>query len=402
VEVPRSWALWATLLAVVVLVSVAVLGTSAFASSAPSDSGPLGAFVFSTGLAAYDPAGGYVVWLLSDGSTWASAHGTWSNITSRAGIPTNMESNSQLTYDARDGYLLLFGGESPLPAYHIHFLDDTWAFQGGRWVNLTASVQGAPGPGEVGVMTYDSEDREVVMFGGAPNQGSQLGNATNTTWTYADGVWANTTVPAPRPYSHPGGSDPFVGFTDDPTDGYVLYYNSLPGGCRLPCSAIWSFRGGVWTNRTTAFSPYPRLALLSAFTFDSTSGLVVADSTCQSTPGYTCEHADGTFVLSAGHWKDVTPPGGSPFREENAYSNDPTSGGVIIAGGCCWADFSGLSLGWQDAWVYSNGAWTESAPWGGGSPSWIQNNGAWVSLAIAVSVGATLVVSFRARGPPVR
>jgi len=396
----RGRVLWSVLIVVVLLVGVAVLGSSLLSTSAPSGSGPLGAFAFSTGLAAYDPSLGYVVWLLADGSTWTSAHGQWSDITASAGVPANMVSNSQLTYDGRDGYLLLFGGEAPfVPGYPLHYLDNTWAFEQGQWVNLTATVRGAPAPGRVGVMTYDSEDQYVLMFGGAPNTGSRPGNATNVTWMYAGGVWSNSSAPAPPPFASPSGSDPFVGFTDDPTDGYVLYYNSLVS-CPGRCSITWTYAGGVWTNRTAAIAPSPYLVLLDAFTFDSTSGTVVAESGCESTAGYTCAHDYGTFSFSAGRWTDVTPTTVSTDREDNGFANDPSNSGVILAGGCCWADFSGLSLGWQDVWVYAHGTWTESEPWGGGNPSWWQNNGVWVSFAIALASVTAVVLAARTEGRP--
>ena len=371
------------------LFSVALIGGTSLVPPAPSLQGRSFDWTFSTGLSAYDPTEGYIVWLQGDGSTWAYAHGTWSNITPTAGIPVGMLSNTRLTYDARDSYLLLYGGAPPLPG--VQPLTNTWAFQGGRWVNLTSSVHGAPPPMVLGPMAYDSEDHEVVLFGGNIVSAPSSSFASNETWTYAAGTWTNATVPGPPSPGGAYGLDPFVALVDDPADGYLLYYDSLEG-CPKACGITWTYDAGAWTNRTATFVPSPRLSLWDMFVYDSTTGTIVAQSACESTPTFTCAHAWGTFEFSGGSWKDVTPPVSPGGRDYSGYANDPSDGGVIIVGGCCWADFSGLSLGWSDIWVYSHGNWHESEPWGGGAPTWYENDGTWFAVGLAVvSAGVVLL-----------
>jgi hypothetical protein len=227
----------------------------------------------------------------------------------------------------------------------------------------------------------------------------------NETWTYTAGVWTNVTVPGPPPLAGFYSDEPFSGLVDDPTDGYVLYYNALgvPASVKTaspPRAIMWSYVGGVWTNRTASLSTAPQLIPYAGFLFDSTARSVIVAGTCVSTSGYTCEHRYGaTFQYSGGVWSDVSPSTGLPPRDFTGYVDDPSDGGVMIVGGCCWADFSGLSLGWQDVWIYAHGTWTESEPWGG-SPSWIQNDGTWLALAIGVAAVGT-VVAARPRSPAV-
>jgi len=225
----RRLALLQVVVVCALLLVVAVF-SGALGSSAPSPAGPATwAFAFAPGLAAYDPVEGYDVWLMADGSTWTYAHGDWTNITATAGIPVGMDENSRLVYDAEDGYILLYGGHAagaliPIP------LNDTWTFQGGLWTNRTADVRGAPPAEILGLMAYDSEDRVVVLFGGTgvnPRTGLSSFDATNDTWTYTGGVWTNASVPGPPPFPGFFSDDPFAGIVDDPTDGYVLYYNAL-------------------------------------------------------------------------------------------------------------------------------------------------------------------------------
>jgi len=395
----RSLALLEVLLIPAVLLAVAVL-VGTIGPSAPSSAGPATwAFAFPSGLATYDPAEGYDLWLMADGSTWTYTHGDWANITSTSGVPVGMEDNSRLVYDAEDGYVLLYGGAGGTELSHP--LNDTWTFQGGQWTNRTGEVRGSPPTAVLGLMAYDSEDRAVVLFGGsAVNSitGSVYARATNATWSYAGGVWTNVTVPAPPPFAGFYSNNPFAGLVDDPTDGYVLYYNALgipasSNPVHPPEPIMWSYVAGVWTNRTASLSTAPQLIPFAGFLFDSTSRSVIAAGTCVSTPGYTCEHRFGaTFQYAGGVWSEMSPPTGLPARDYTGYVDDPSDGGVMVVGGCCWADFSGLSLGWQDLWIFAHGTWTEVEPWGG-TPSWTQNGGTWLALALGLAAVGVLVVA---------
>jgi hypothetical protein len=397
---------WPVLVAVLLLVSggllvVALVGGNVLGPSAPSSSGPIPWTAFGTGLATYDPADGYDLFLLVDGSTWTYGHGSWSNITSTAGNPSGMQTNSRLVYDARDGYILLYGGGSGLALSQP--LNDSWKFQGGRWTNMTGTIRDTPPAMRLGPMAYDSEDQVVVLFGGTADNASGYPVASNETWTYAGGVWNNSTGPAPPPAGGTDGEDPFVALVNDPTDGYVLYFNALASARNPDLGAsLWTYHAGVWTNQSAEFVPSPRLILFGGVTYDSTSGTIIAEAACLSTPTFSCQDPWGTFSFSGGHWKDVTPATATPPRELDGFVDDPSDGGVMMVGGCCWADFSGLSLGWQDAWVYSHGTWTESAPWGGGAPSWYENDGTWVGLGLTVIAAGTVVLALigrRSYGP---
>lgn len=376
----------------IVAASLAQGGT--YAPSAPSASAPNWSFLTTGVPAAYDAADGYDLWWFPDGSTWTYAHGMWSNVTATAGVPTGMKENVRMVYDAQDGYVVLFGGA--VPGSPPRPLAETWTFRGGHWTNLTGSLPGSPPPRLLGVMTYDSEDREVVLFGGSgPNY-----VATNETWTFVGGRWTNATVPGPPPLGGGLGLSEFYGFVDDPSLGYVVYYDPL-GYCipAVPgCPVLWTFHGGTWTNRTPVISPSLRLLPLVLFAYDSSDGYLVALSACGSTAASTCPREYGTFVFTGSGWKDVTTGLEPPGRNFASWVDDPSDGGVMVAGGCCWGDFSGFSVPWQDVWVFSHGVWTESEPWGGGAPSWWQSDGTWVGVGL-LAVAAVMVLARWGRVP---
>ena len=373
------WLVLAVTVACAALTSGSYLLGGSFMPEAPSAASPPFPGLW-TALATYDVADHADLWFFPNGATWVYADGGWSNVTLSAGIPVNLYSNALLTYDARDGYAVLFGGETPKLAP----LSETWTFADGRWTNLTASVQNPPPPHHLDVMAYDSEDHEVVLFGGSI-AGKNLTNY-NETWTYAAGAWTNVSAPGPAPVGQMDPNAQFDHLVDDPALGYLLYYDSL-GRCSGntsfglgSCATTWAFRGGDWTNLTPSLVPSPRIAIAAAFAYDSTSGAVVTFSLCGNSSTYTCAHESGTFEFTGTGWKDITPSSGPAPRDFGSSVDDPADGGIMMVGGCCWADFSGFSLRWDDVWVYAQGSWSEREPWGGGPPVWGSDDGFWIGV----------------------
>lgn len=395
----RAWLAVALALAVVeaALLFAVLSEGGTFAPTAPTASAPPWPLLTTTP-AVYDGATGQDLWLFWDGATWTYANGTWSNITATAGVPTDMADNVRMVYDAADGYVLLFGGSNPRPPYPP--TAQTWKFQAGRWTNLTSTVVGAPPPRVLGLMSYDSSDREVVSFGGSTSVGSP---ALNQTWTYSGGTWTNATVPGPPPIFGDYVESATQAMVDDPPAGDVLLYEAIyvgePAHCEDGCPVTWTYHGGVWTNRTSGPAPLPHLAEFDLFAYDSTLGAVVADAFCFQSPSYPCGNTTGTFVLADGTWSEAKVATQPAFRLDSSWVDDPSDGGVMMVGGCCWGDFSGLNLEWQDVWVFAHGSWTESEPWGGGAPSWIESDGSWIGLGILVVavVPALLLARPRAR-----
>jgi hypothetical protein len=204
------------------------------------------------GAITYDQADGYV--LLFGGTTWngsAVFNDTWSYV---GGSWTRvLTSNSPpgrayttMTYDAADGYVLLFGG-----ADTSGFLNDTWAYSGGVWWDPVTSTT-APAERYAESMAYDSEDGYVVLFGG-DNPVSSV--ALTDTWTYSAGVWTNITATASTGPAY--GS--WGSLVDDTYDGYLVYFGGCDSGSY--CSSVyvtnqtWSFVGGSWTELFPARNP---------------------------------------------------------------------------------------------------------------------------------------------------
>lgn len=213
-------------------------------------------------------------------STWIF-NGSWQNVTparltpySNSPPPLNYVS---MTWDPKDGYDLVYGGCTNGCSAKSPSAYETWAFEGlnkaGRaiWKNLTTATH-PPSLYSEG-LTYDAHDGYVLLFGGGmPGTTRYL----NQTWTYtALTGWVNRTATVVTP----GNTPPFVGIIPgqlqyDPAKGYVLLFggqhfwaNPTSGDktANATINETWTFRGGKWTNISATRSPEPRFGAAMAY-----------------------------------------------------------------------------------------------------------------------------------------
>ncbi|HEV2317423.1 MAG TPA: kelch repeat-containing protein [Thermoplasmata archaeon] len=259
-------------------------------------------------------------------------------------------------YDAKDGYGIVFGGISG---------DSTWAYQGGRWVNLTPTRGPSPPPLSQPSMAYDTYDGYVVLFGGASASGY-----TNQTWTFAGGTWTNRTstagaAPAPRAGA---------GMAYDAGDSELVLY----GGTGMPSSSAtaraytdtWSFAGGKWTNLTGGLVTAPSARTAFSMCADSTLDAVVlyGGQAVYGAQTYG-SFLNDTWTFAAGAWINLTSVAGTPptSRVDASLANDPSDSGVMLFGGeVPGASVSGVGA---DTWLYTSGRWSNVSSSAGAGPS---------------------------------
>lgn len=207
----------------------------------------------------YDARDGYVIlfggW---DGTshladTWTYKAGVWTNITSTLSSSPSPRDASDITYDAADRCVLLYGGGGASPLY-----GDTWEFKLGQWTNITTSLSLSP-PGDIaGGMTYDPIINRVVLFGG-----QSATTMYNYTWEFSGNSWTNVTLdltdnPSSRSY---------MGFSYDPS-GYLVMFGGLHHFPEPSLGDTWELTGNAWNNLTSSLltSPSPRRGM--AMTYD--------------------------------------------------------------------------------------------------------------------------------------
>ncbi|MCI4351038.1 MAG: hypothetical protein L3K15_05960 [Thermoplasmata archaeon] len=302
----------------------------------------------SGGSFADDPADGYMVLFGGESSyrygwlndTWEFLAGSWTKLVP-ATSPAN-RSQAGMAYDAKDGYLLLFGG---MAAYYTA-LNDTWNFSRGSWNRIpTATSPPVPQPD---AFSYDAADQEIIYT----TAFNWNGTGNEVTWSYAGGVWApvNYTVGPPQRLN--------AETAYDARDGYLFLFGGLAYSY---LTDSWSLVAGAWTNRTPAM-PAPRVA--AATTYDAADGYVLlfGGNPCRSPSSWPCADTADTWTYARGVWTQLSSSPAPSARERAGLVYDAADGYVLLFGG--WSNGKPLN----DTWEFLGGAWTNLTPASAPSP----------------------------------
>ena len=285
--------------------------------------------------------GGCASDLCPSAETWTWSAGRWSNRTPSTINATDSPSarlDASLTYDAQDGYLLLFGGYAPGAGP----LSDTWKFQGGAWTKLSPTA--SPSARSGASMTYDATRDAVVLFGGVSFTASSRTELADT-WTFAKGAWTSV---ASIGMLAPSGRDA-AGLVYYPTDSSDLLFGGRSGSSSL--ADTWELGSLGWTQLTPSKSPTAEYG--GAMALDNSSGKVVLFGGHQGTTTV----AAGTWTYSGGNWANPTTTGAPSARVAAEFAYDAADGYLFLYGG---GTANGQPLG--DDWKLSGTTWTHEYP----------------------------------------
>lgn len=287
------------------------------------------------------------------GETWGLQNGTWLNLTASAGSPPPIRYGFGMVYDARDGYVLLFGGENGGGSGAILY-NDTWTFSQGHWKEIFPKT--SPSLRADFGMAFDATDWKVVLFGGwcpeSPGSYCFLGD----TWQFVAGQWTQVQVsggPSPR-------WSPAMAYDANSQVMKVLLFGGIsdcndnsPGG-EVICTYhtdTWAFHNNTWTQVPTAVSPTASSGIIPidmAFDKGNTWAMVLV-------AGDGNNDNDTTWEFVSGDWKEITtttPPmpgmNGAPY----AMDFDPSEEALVLPG----SSMAPPSLCFQE---FKNGQWTE-------------------------------------------
>jgi hypothetical protein len=271
----------------------------------------------------------------------------WVNLTGVSKSAPSARYLPMMTYDAADGYVLLFGGATASTAF-----GDTWSFNNGTWTNLTGRVGTAPAGRYAGALAYDPIDHYVLLFGGEEG-GGRVGSDT---WKFANGSWQEL-----YPTAHPQGTWRST-FTYDAADQYMLLY----GGSTVsgsPNSETWSYAHGTWTNLTANVSGSPQPRFRAAMTYDSEDGYSVLFGGCTDPLSLQCATAD-TWTYVNDTWKNITLSAGTGpvARVYASLVDDPSIGSAVLFGGSSTPVACYPCQTYADTWTFHNGTWRSDAP----------------------------------------
>jgi PKD domain len=273
--------------------------------------------------------------------TWIYADGNWTNRTSNLSLSPPASAGGGLTYDAATGYFLLFGGIS---SYGGSPLNETWAYANRTWTNLTATAGAAP-PARYGEsLVYDPSLGYAVLYGG---WGALEGYSD--TWRFVNGTWSNITAVVGTPPAERVG----MAATYDAELKSIVLFGGVGFGNAPFYNDTWLFGGssaGHWTNRTASAGPAPLPRRWVSMAFDPLYGYDLLFGGDYDT-GRTWINFGDVWALVNGTWQNLTSQmsAGPSGRFETGMAFDPTSGGMIVFGGCVAIGCAG---GVNDTWRY--------------------------------------------------
>jgi hypothetical protein len=319
----------------------------------------------------YDASDGYVLlfggknFTSSLADTWEFSGGMWKPITT-ATSPTP-RFGASMAYDAMDGYVVLFGGNLRLGDHVTSLAGDTWTYVGGNWTDLNLTSASSPGVRWGAAMTYDDRDGYVVLFGGyGCNTGSACAfGLLQDTWEFVSGTWTQLS-PATPP-----GTRQAATMVYDEMDGYVMLFGGLGCSSGSTCTAnllqdTWKFVGGAWTNLSIPSGSSPGIREDASMVFDSNDLYVVLFGGFGCSSGATCGSVgemQDTWEFVSGAWTQLAMLDYPGVRLSAAIAYDPADNYVVIFGGFgCSTGTSCSSAPLQDTWTAQSGTWTLASP----------------------------------------
>jgi hypothetical protein len=157
-----------------------------------------------------------------------------------------------MAWDAKDGYLLMFGGARYGPSGNITY-NDTWAWTGDGWRQLNPQV--SPPGRTFPAMAFDPESQNVILFGGgAANSDAPR----NDTWAWNGSTWTEL-----RPANAPARLSEAKTVYDPDLHGLVLVSQAWPGNADH--LTTWTWTGSNWKQLNPSTNVSRRLGFGLAY-----------------------------------------------------------------------------------------------------------------------------------------
>jgi PKD repeat protein len=288
----------------------------------------------------YDALDGYLLLFGGMGTnhqalrdTWTYSNGAWHNITNTAGTAPSARSDGMMAYDAADGEVVLYGG--------IHlgtYQSDTWRFRANQWSVIPTNT--SAGPLADGSMVFDAAQQLLVLFGGAPHPGTVV---RNTTFTFSAGRWGNITASA-------GTAPPAMSRTSMTWDGHLNATVLFGGVGALPFyDQTWEFTLGHWIDLTNISDPTPPGRVSANLVYDAVDGYDVLYGGFQAGTSL-----NDTWAFRDGNWT-MLPEATFPSARNAvamAYASGPVASksGIVLFGGRLFT--TNNASAYSDTWTY--------------------------------------------------
>jgi len=197
--------------------------------------------------------------------TWVWDGTNWTEIQPAVSPPARF--GAAMAYDSHSGRIFMFGGYTgPSPNEGGVFLNDTWAWNGTTWVQLTTAL--TP-PGRDFASMAPATVGELLLFGGAPGplDDTWVWNSKTTAWTQL------------RPANSPSPRFGVLLDYDSTLKQVVLFGGSLDFADTF-YGDTWLWDGTNWTQQMPANSPSARGFTVSTYDAKDKGVLMFGGAAC--------------------------------------------------------------------------------------------------------------------------
>jgi hypothetical protein len=275
-------------------------------------------------------------------------HLQWDRWISVPGIPPLVGATA--AYDSDDGDLVVFGGRTP----NGSLSNDTWIWDGRDWERLPASRTVAPPPRELASMAFDPYLHQLILFGGQGAGGLLLGDA----WAWNGYSWYQIESSGPGPRES-------AVLTMDPRGDLLLFGGfgyELPqqagvgaGGSALPSAGegatllgdTWIWTSSEWVEPNTA-GPSRRAS--PAAGYDPSTHTTILFGGQASAPGAANAPLADSWSWDGATWKKLSLHGAPRQLASPVLLDDPPAGVVLLIAGLRDGR-TGIWELWGTSWV---------------------------------------------------
>jgi Galactose oxidase, central domain len=267
-----------------------------------------------------------------------------------------------MAYDAASGQVVFFGSAvKNLDTPDATAVSQTWTWDGSDWT-LQSPVQSPP-PLLQASMAYDAATGTVVLFGGDDEEtdGPLLDDPSpaGQTWTWNGSNWTQQT-PADSPSPRLEASMSY-----DPDQGQVVLFGGADGAGDV-LADTWTWDGNDWTQQTPVTSPPARDG--AAMAFDSTSNQMVlfGGANFNLVEGTDVDDeaifAD-TWTWDGSTWTPQNPATSPPGSYAGSLADDPPTGQAVLFGGIASLSVEDETLNFiNQTWTWNGHTWTAQQP----------------------------------------
>jgi hypothetical protein len=264
----------------------------------------------------------------------------WSTISPPAAPPPLAYASA--VYDSDNKTIVLFGGASQDGSLS----NDTWVWNGSTWTDYPASATQAPPPRQLASMAFDPGLHQLILFGGQGPNGQLLGD----TWAWNGASWYQQSSPTGSPSPGPRAAAAMAYAGSD----HLLLFGGMgltATGASAPLGDTWLWTSDGWTAVSNPEPAAPTARAGAAIAFDPARGqatLFGGLAVLRARPRL----LNDLWAWTGQAWSRQTARTSPPARQQATMVDDDLTKGVVVFGG------SGAAGELGDTWLWNGTSWS--------------------------------------------